>query len=104
MSIKKILTFYGLKWNPFSEDIPVEAIHKTASLSRFCFSVENIISSGGFALLTGSSGTGKSVTLRALEARLMEIREITVGVITRPQSNLYDFYRELGYIFSHRCT
>ena len=54
---------------------------------------------GGFALITGDPGTGKSVVLRLLAERLERLREITVGVLTHPQSNLADFYREMGDIF-----
>lgn len=100
MSIKKMLALYGLKWNPFSQEIPIEAIHVTPVINSFCYRVENLIIEGGFALLSGESGTGKSVTLRMLESRLTEIREITSGIITRPQSNVIDFYREISTIFS----
>ena len=100
MSAKKMLALYGLKWNPFSQDMPLEAIHITPAINSFCYRVENLVTEGGFALLTGDSGTGKSVTLRMLDSRLSEIREITSGVITRPQSNVIDFYREISAIFS----
>jgi general secretion pathway protein A len=100
MSTKKMLALYGLKWNPFSQDIPHEAIHVTPAINSFCYRVENLVMEGGFALLTGDSGTGKSVTLRMLDSRLSEIREISSGVITRPQSNVIDFYREISAIFS----
>jgi len=100
MSSKKMLALYGLKWNPFSQDIPLEAIHVTPAINSFCYRVENLVMEGGFALLTGDSGTGKSVTLRMLDSRLSEIREISSGVITRPQSNVIDFYREISAIFS----
>jgi len=26
---KKMLALYGLKWNPFAPDVPVEALHVT---------------------------------------------------------------------------
>lgn len=100
MSTKKMLALYGLKWNPFSQDIPLEAIYLTPAINSFCYRVENLVTEGGFALLTGDSGTGKSVTLRMLDSRLSEIREISSGVITRPQSNVIDFYREISALFS----
>jgi type II secretory pathway predicted ATPase ExeA len=46
------------------------------------------------------SGTGKSVALRIVAQRLSALRDVTVGVIERPQSNSADFYRELGDVFS----
>lgn len=100
MSSKKMLALYGLKWNPFSQNIPLEAIHLTPAINSFCYRVETLVTEGGFAILTGDSGTGKSVTLRMLDSRLSEIREISSGVITRPQSNVIDFYREISTMFS----
>ncbi|MGH8649320.1 MAG: ExeA family protein, partial [Burkholderiales bacterium] len=44
-------------------------------------------------------GTGKSVTLRLLAARLGALREVVVGVLTRPHAGLADFYREIGHLF-----
>ena len=54
---------------------------------------------GGFALITGDPGTGKSVVLRLLAERLGRVREITVGAMTHPTSNLADLYREMGDLF-----
>ena len=54
---------------------------------------------GGFALITGDPGTGKSVVLRLLAERLGRAHEITVGAMTHPTSNLADFYREMGDLF-----
>jgi type II secretory pathway predicted ATPase ExeA len=54
---------------------------------------------GGFALCTGDPGTGKSVALRLLIDRLRRNDELKVGVLTRPQSRMADFYREMGEIF-----
>lgn len=99
MSIKKIQALYGLKWNPFTQDIPPEAIFKTARFNQFCYRVETLIMDGGFALITGESGLGKSANLRALYDHLSKIPEITVGDIIRPQSGLVDFYREMGALF-----
>lgn len=100
MGNKKILALYGLKWNPFLQDRPIEAILNTPQVSAICSGIENLVLDGGFALITGESGTGKSAAMRALEASLSEIREITVGSIIRPHSNLLDFYREVSSLFS----
>ena len=55
---------------------------------------------GDSRLVTGESGTGKSVALRIVAGRLSARRDVTVGVIERPQSRSPDFYRELGDIFA----
>jgi general secretion pathway protein A len=67
---KKLLALYGLKWNPFSPDVPVEALQVTPRIESFCWRVEQLVGEGGFALVTGSPGAGKSVTLRLLAERL----------------------------------
>ncbi len=100
MNTKKLLGLYGLKWNPFSPDLPTEGLLVTAGIDDFAWRVENLVHDGGFALITGEVGTGKSVALRVLSQRLGALPEVVVGVLARPQSRMADFYRELGEIFS----
>jgi general secretion pathway protein A len=100
MNSKKLLALYGLKWNPFSPEIPSEGLLATPRIEHFAWRVEQLVQEGGFALVTGESGTGKSVALRVVAGRLSAMRDVTVGVIERPQSKGPDFYRELGDIFA----
>ena len=67
---------------------------------NFAWRVEQLVQEGGFALISGESGTGKSVALRIVAERLAALRDVVVGVLERPQSKSADFYRELGDIFS----
>jgi type II secretory pathway predicted ATPase ExeA len=98
---KKLLALYGLKWNPFSPELPTEALHVTPKVESFCWRVEQgLIREGGFAMITGEPGTGKSVVLRLLAERLGQLRDLSVGVISHPSSNLSDFYREMGDLFA----
>jgi type II secretory pathway predicted ATPase ExeA len=99
MNSKKLLSLYGLKWNPFSPEIPVEGLLVTPRIENFLWRVENVLADGGFALLTGDPGNGKSATLRMMAERLRKLRDVTVGVVTRPQSRTGDFYREMGDLF-----
>jgi len=97
---KKLLALYGLKWNPFSQDLPVEALLRTKKIESFCWRIEqNHIREGGFAMITGDPGTGKSVALRLLFDRLSKVGNTTVGALAHPQSNVADFYREMGDLF-----
>jgi type II secretory pathway predicted ATPase ExeA len=100
MNTKKLLSLWGLKWNPFSPELPSEALLVTARIENFVWRVEQVVQEGGFALISGESGTGKSVVLRIMAERLSTIRDVVVGVLERPQSKSADFYRELGEIFS----
>ena len=96
---KKLLALYGLKWNPFAPGVPAAALHVTARLKSFSWRVQQLAGEGGFALVTGASGTGKSAALRLLAACLATQRDVTVGVISRPQAGIADFYREMGDLF-----
>ena len=100
MNAKKLLALWGLKWNPFSTELPSDALLVTPRIEHFAWRVEQLVQEGGFALITGESGTGKAVALRILAGRLSALRDVTVGVIERPQSKTADFYRELGDIFA----
>jgi len=97
---KKLLALYGLKFNPFSADIPNAALWMAPALESFCWRIQQQIGEGGFALAIGEPGTGKSVALRLLSERLCHVRDLTLGILSRPQASLADFYRELGHLFS----
>ena len=104
MNTKKLLALWGLKWNPFSPELPSEGLLVTPRIEHFAWRVEQLVQEGGFALITGDSGTGKSVALRIVAGRLSALRDITLGVIERPQSKTADFYRELGDLFAVKLT
>jgi general secretion pathway protein A len=100
MNTKKLLALYGLKWNPFSPELPSDGLFLTPRIEQFAWRVEQLVQEGGFALITGESGTGKSVALRMVAGRLSALRDVSVGAIERPQSRTADFYRELGDLFA----
>ena len=98
---QKLLALYGLKWNPLTPELPTEAIYAPPRIENFCWRIEHAqIREGGFAMIHGDPGTGKSVALRLLADRLARLPDVTVGAINHPQSSLVDFYRELGDIFA----
>jgi general secretion pathway protein A len=97
---QKLLALYGLKFNPFTPDLPTDAIYVPPRIDDFCWRIEQVqVREGGFAMIHGDPGSGKSIALRVLAERLARLPDITVGAINHPQSNLADFYRELGDVF-----
>jgi general secretion pathway protein A len=104
MDLPKIQALYGLKCNPFLPEVPIDALLIPPRVESFCFRLESLVLDGGFAMITGDPGMGKSVVLRILADRLSKIRDLNVGVITRPQSSMADFYREIGAIFGQSWT
>ena len=101
----KQLTRHALKFDPFSPGVPTEAIHLEPKVEHFCWRVETqLVPSGGFALITGDPGSGKSVTLRLLAERLERVRDVSLGVLTHASSNVGDFYREMGEVFGVAIT
>lgn len=95
----KLLALYSLKFHPFHPDVPLEALHTTAPVQAFLRRVELSIADGGFNMVTGDPGTGKTVATRLLTERLRALPDVVVGSIEHPQSRTSDFYRELGDLF-----
>ena len=95
----KLQTLYGLKFHPFRPDIPEAALYTTPAVDSFLRRVELGIADGGFAMVTGDPGTGKSIVLRLLAQRLRALPDLVVGTLEHPQSRTSDFYRELGDLF-----
>ena len=104
MNGKKLLSLWGLKWNPFSPELPSQGLLTTPKIDTFAWRVEQLVEEGDFALISGESGTGKSVALRIVADRLASVRDVVVGALERPQSKNADFYRELGDIFSVKLS
>lgn len=90
---------YGLKYDPFSPALPAEDIRAAPGFDRFATRVDHLTREGGFAMLAGAVGAGKSKALQALSVQLSRIPDLVIGVMERPQSSTGDFYRELGRLF-----
>ena len=96
---KRLLNLYSLKFNPFSSQLPTTALWVTPQIQSFCWRIEHQVGEGGFALTVGDPGVGKSAALRILSEHLQGLRDLCVGILTRPQAKTADFYRELGHLF-----
>ena len=100
MNNTDIRSLYGLKYNPFLPDLPPQALYSIPGSESFSMRVQSMAEHGGFALITGEPGLGKSKTLQKIACQLEQIPDLSVGVMQRPQSKLGDFYRELGELFN----
>lgn len=96
---KRLLNLHSLKFNPFSSELPTSALWVTPQIQSFCWRIEHQLGEGGFALAVGDPGVGKSAALRILSEHLKGLRDLCVGILTRPQAKMADFYRELGHLF-----
>jgi general secretion pathway protein A len=65
---KKLLSLYGLKWNPFAAEVPSEALYVSPRMDSFCWRVEQLAGEGGFALVTGY---GKEPVMKRLRCMLL---------------------------------
>ena len=97
--MSKLQALYGLKFQPFRPDVPVDALYTSPTVDSFLRRVEMGITDGGFVMLSGDPGTGKSAILRLMHKRLSALPDVMVGTIEHPQSRTMDFYRELGDLF-----
>lgn len=95
----KLKSHFELKWNPFLPSLPNESLYGDGDLELFFWRVEQIASEGGFAMVTGDSGTGKSCTLRVIRDKLAKNPNTSVCLIDRPQSRIRDFYREMATLY-----
>ena len=94
----KMLALYGLKWNPFTPNVPTEALHVTTRLESFCWRVQQLPATAA-SPWSPAHLAAVSPRLRILTASLATQRDVMVGVISRPQANIADFYREMGELF-----
>ena len=100
MHNNKLQALYGIKHNPFSKGTPVESLWKPDYVEEFFFCAESTVLEGGFALISGEPGVGKSKNLQLLAHRLKKLGDnVAVGVMERPQNSISDLYRELGELF-----
>lgn len=98
--MSKLRELYGLTYNPFTPDVPIEALHVTPRIRDFLWRIEHgVCAEGGFAMISGAPGLGKSVIGRLTARHLEGLRDVLALPLQKPQSGVGDFYRELGELF-----
>jgi type II secretory pathway predicted ATPase ExeA len=99
MELKKLQALYGLKWNPFATDTPLEGLQVLSKMERFLYHIEDLVLDGGYAACMGDPGLGKSTLLRILQNRIEKVPNVIVSELSRSQCSVNDFYREIGDLF-----
>lgn len=80
--------------------MPIDALLATPQIADFLWRIEHgLCVEGGFAMISGGPGLGKSVTGRLTARHLEGLRDVVVASLQHPQSNIADFYREIGELF-----
>lgn len=98
--VDQLLALFGLKHHPFAPRIPSHALWPPPGVEAFYHRVETVVLDGGFVLLHGEPGLGKSKILHLTSDRLNRLgNDVVVGVMEYPPSSMSDFYRELGDLF-----
>jgi general secretion pathway protein A len=100
----KLQTMFGLKFPPFRPDLPIEAVYPTPAIDSFVHRTVQCLHHGGFALISGDPGSGKSITLRLIQHHLQQRHDVVVATLEHPNSGPGDFYRELGDLFGVSLT
>jgi type II secretory pathway predicted ATPase ExeA len=102
---RKLQALYGLKWDPFSREVPPEALYRTALAESLCWRTEHVLlEEGGFASVTGEPGTGKSACLRLLEQHLLRGSSAKAVALEHTSGSVSSFYCELGELFGVALT
>jgi type II secretory pathway predicted ATPase ExeA len=95
VTLRKVLSRYGLTKDPFTRDVPTEELFEhpgtEAAVGRLLAGLEGRVSMA----VTGEPGTGKTFGIRALEAKLPQGR-YRITYIHNATVNLRDFYRQLA--------
>lgn len=102
--MNELLVRYGLKYNPFQNRVPSEDLWAAPGTDAFLRRAERLVEDGGFGLVAGEPGLGKSRLLQRLSALLARLPDVRVAIMERPQSTVGDFYRELGDLFGLSLT
>jgi len=60
---KTLLALYGLKFNPFSPELPTEALHVTPTVEQFCWRIDRPVARSAVAPPRDVAGQSRRVRL-----------------------------------------
>ena len=87
-------SFFGLKQEPFANDLPLDDILLTAELTDVSQRFDYTLRIGGIGLLTGEIGSGKSTALRYAAGRLHPSEYCSLYV-TATTGSILELYRQV---------
>jgi len=94
--MKKLLSKFGLKKEPFSKDVPVDEFYWPSQLEDARMRLRSAIKGRVSAVMTGDPGTGKTFVFRAVEKDL-EGQPYRFEYLPNSALNRRDFYRQLCF-------
>jgi type II secretory pathway predicted ATPase ExeA len=100
MFIENKLPTFGLRTNPFFGELSAKDIYVTDKMEIFCQKAGSVVTNGGFAVLTGDPGMGKSCLTRRFSSNLAEVPELMVRALSLPKCSNRDFYRQMTKSFA----
>ena len=66
MNDPRLRARYGLKYDPFTPNIPASDLWNPPGFEHFTLRLEHLTREGGFSMICGPVGCGKSKALQAL--------------------------------------
>jgi hypothetical protein len=96
---QKLLALYGLKFSPFSPEVPTEALYLSPKIENFCWRIEQAhLREGGWALIHGYD---KEPVMKRRESSLGQNRDFH----HRYFPLFSGMYRRLVWdVHTRRCT
>jgi len=95
--MKKMLSQFGLKKEPFMKEVPVNEFYSPPHLEDARLRIRSAIKGKTSAVITGDPGTGKTYVLRAVEKDL-EGQPYRFEYLSNSALNRRDFYRQLSFV------
>ena len=96
---KKLLGLYGLKWNPFAPTYRSRLCSWTRRIESFCWRAEQLVGEAASLSPLARRAPASPPRCASWPTGSRTSADVKVGIVSRPQSGLSDFYREMGDLF-----